>query len=211
MKIISDFKDYYDFLQNYYGVDNILLYQRKNKILKVSIQKLERVHFIEQYQIDKNHNKLYGLSKKTEYTIIKRINYLFFCGKIYKLDYIKQIDSKNNVKTIFEVDSTIHYSGLNEFYNYCIENNLVCANLYDIELGHDLFNREIFYKIELNPKLVKLNFSEYLQAEQVYQMIEQYLGNLKTNEVIIEVDNKTKITQAGFDLKTSFRKRGTKK
>ncbi len=70
-------------------------------------------------------------------------------------------------------------------------------------------NKQLYLeKFEINPNLTNYQFYKVQDAYTAFQALQSYIsGVLGTKENdIIEVDNKSKIVKAGFDLKTSFRK-----
>lgn len=67
-------------------------------------------------------------------------------------------------------------------------------------------------KVVLNPRLESLGMAKVLPPQQAYMNIYRYLCNQKNPErPIPEMSNDIKVEQAGFDLKTSFRKEKSKK
>lgn len=220
MRIISNFKDYYDYVQNIYGIDHSITFNRINKkvLFKTKLPKYFYNTFEEDYTINKKNNqKIYffdGINKQDIVHIKETIRYLILCDKIYRIKNIIETDYKNKQTKYVQFQDSEDYVvtkyNLDDhklLYQFAKEQKCVCAVLYGFEIMETTNGCDEFFKIELNPNLGSLNLIQLMSPEEVYQKIEQYLINQKTNEEIISVDNNTKIIQAGFDLKTSFRKR----
>ena len=216
MKKNSTFKDYYDYMQGIYGIDNKIIYKRDSSKLLVdlynkkivenkyssSIQgKLER-----KYLIDKDGKSASFFTNKNDIITVKEEKkILFFCGQMYSILKLVFTDSKNNSKEKLEINKEY-----NSKYSFVIEhlktNGIVSALIYGYKIDEGNKHFRTYELMEYNPNLGALNFILMMSPELAYQEIEQYLSDFKSNEKICEVDNKNKILQAGFDLKTSFRK-----
>ena len=201
MKIISNFKDYYDYIINKYGVDDkIVFYINNKKILIPSKKTQNNFFFNESYLINDEGKRAYFENDVTSEILIKRL-FLYFCGEYYLIELVKKIDKKKNSTNSTNISKEFKKFG---FEDYFIENNIPTALIYDSYMDENL---NFGYKVELNPKLINLNFQSLFEPEQVYQNIEQYLGKIKVKDSHFYIDNENKIKQAGFDVKTSFRKR----
>lgn len=64
--------------------------------------------------------------------------------------------------------------------------------------------------IETAPRLETLGFAKFLHVHDAYHLLTQWLCNRGREPYIPEMPNDIKIQQAGFDLKTSFRKSPSK-
>lgn len=214
MKILSDFKDFYDYLQNYYGVDNNIVFNRKRQYLLVNSKQeliednlppsFEIIQYAYKTFIDKNN-----IEYKYNYSgvlkeVTKKKRVLFFCGKLYEISHL--IDGKNE-KTIIE--ESFDFRKYDKIIKQLEEKQIVSAVIYAKKINFETGNS--FDLIQINPILSNLGFQLFLSAQDTYQNIEMYLRNFKNTEKTIVIDNKNKILQAGFDLKTSFRKSKSKK
>ena len=198
MKIISNFKDYYDYIINKYGVDDKIVFYRNNKKILIPSKKTQNNFFFnESYLINDEGKRAYFENDVTSEILIKRL-FLYFCGEYYLIELVKKIDKKKNSTNSTNISKEFKKFG---FEDYFIENNIATSLIYMDE------NLNFGYKVELNPKLINLNFQSLFEPEQVYQNIEQYLGKIKVKDSHFYIDNENKIKQAGFDVKTSFRKR----
>lgn len=203
-------------MQGIYGIDNKIIYKRDSSKLLVdlynkkivenkyssSIQgKLER-----KYLIDKDGKSASFFTNKNDIITVKEEKkILFFCGQMYSILKLVFTDSKNNSKEKLEINKEY-----NSKYSFVIEhlktNGIVSALIYGYKIDEGNKHFRTYELMEYNPNLGALNFILMMSPELAYQEIEQYLSDFKSNEKICEVDNKNKILQAGFDLKTSFRK-----
>ena len=208
MKILSDFKDFYDYLQDYYGIDNQLVFHRKRQSLLLNskqeliedkISSFEIVQYAYKTFIDKkNFEHQYDYSGTLK-EVTKKKRVLFFCGKIYEISSF--IDGKNEKIVIEE---SFNLSKYDKILKQLEEKQIVSAVIYAKKINFE--TRDSFDLIQINPILSNLGFNLFLSEQDTYQNIEMYLRKLKNTEKTISIDNKNKIIQAGFDLKTSFRK-----
>jgi len=199
MKIISKYKDYYDYLQGVYGVDEKLILDRR-----------------------KGYHKPIGYAKEVLFICGKVIEFYVRDNKVYiGRDEISSIASDplkkrwlslkdKEMKTLFINDSNNFYSWSRIVYTELSEDK------YNIYPGARRFYKEcpIFlynhfadcYDCEF-PKLEVLKIPSVLSAHDIWNMLSQWLGERVTEkEPIVPVgDDKVRILSAGFDLKTSFR------
>lgn len=208
MKIISKYKDYYDYCQNLYGFDDLITFNRINEVEQIPVKKgYYYVYFLFYKTIYLNDdNKEVDFLQKSTKEIHCSKSYLFLNDQVYLItrsnnEFGKEI---SKIEPYYSREFNYNFGYL---FDYMKQNKIPSLLLFkqNYTLGKNQ-ERILNDVIELNPKLASLKFFNYLSAEKVYQEIEQFFINLKTNETIIEVDNKNKIIQAGFDLKTSFRK-----
>lgn len=199
MRIISEFKDYYDCIQRH-GQDDDIVYIRKAKSfdIKLDIPKLRR-HPGAKYLIG-------------------------FCGKIYPC--FKCGVSFDNYKYIYDVESLITYAKnenriFSPFSNY--EEKAYRNYFAEIEQKKEVFkwvfetyNIPIFIyyehpwdndrKLTINPPLNKFEFFRIKDPYLAFQEIYSFMSNLaKPEKPIPEMCNRTKIASRGF-TKYSFRK-----
>lgn len=232
MKILSNFKDYYDIgLQH--GVDEDILYKR----------------FEEKYEYSKLHlnfNKIFSISFTT-YTW--KFYIIGFCGDIYFNVDIVVKDIKPVFGTIINTQKfelhTKTFSEINTFINEKCnfkfkQNHILESNWFrkhrtktieelTIELK-DIFHKynipvflisqekddEITYNnyitLTLNPQLRNYNFQKAVDPYQAFQQISQYVGGVlnQPSNPLTSIEDKYRIQAHGFD-KYSFRKLPSKK
>lgn len=231
MKIISKFKDYYDYLSHIYGQDEKIIYNRNPlvdpvnigcSLLYNNIQVITDIDhqsqhiFMVTYTSDKNY---YIDGTRVRFPDTK---WLCICGKIYLLisdntgkfhvlndndpfyQYILQKkDNPWDRKTI----SIEHVLGYN-----CSAALDVCKQLHTpVFLFQAKWNSNTFNVESKIPVLSELNIPSIISPEQIYQEISYFICNTINPSPdmmgpIFSTD-KEKILQHGFDLKQSFRHR----
>lgn len=138
MKIISKFKDYYDYMLDKYGIDNTIVFNR-TKIKKTCSSKPSKLHCI------------YSMKPACEYKI------LVICGKIYvlrvKIIYDKNKDRLNlvvkpsdfSLLTRKDLDDDKIYGEVSQMLQYIIKES---------EIKNKEKKKDLFYY-----KLMNGNFS----------------------------------------------------
>jgi hypothetical protein len=233
MRIISDFKDYYDSVR-VYGFDPALIYKRSIESFSVSDLDLQLDSKIAQYvkNIPKNYNFKPVL--------------LCFCGKAYVYwRYARGFGEDKNLNleygtfmTAPKVDEFIlnrfgkgeykKYCGIDNDYQYDYFNKDAVDEFADkhecIEIGDKLFHtmqtpvfllapfrpefNVLHWAVLKNPMLKDLDFQKKFDAFLAYQEISMYFGGVlaRKDEIPIRVGGDEVIAQQkGFDDK-SFKK-----
>lgn len=195
MKILDSKKDYYDFLQGIYGVDEKLILDRTKSFKNKSTHKdYDLIRFyicgyivegmymnndwrygieLEKYHTDKTYN-----ADKNKYHIIPNNHYR----------------SINILKTPFKItdDSKNH----NLKFDCPILNVLTSNGWHHDDTGY----------LNEYPILKDYNVNKVFTAEQIWLMLSEFLGREKNNINFNNQSDKEKIIGFGFDIKTSFRK-----
>lgn len=218
MLIISSFKDYYDPVAAQY-LDKSIVYKREEKddnILPTVFIALYREFSIPHVK----NNKL---------STYENIFAIGFCGKLHLGVRFVQTDTKRSYseeQTVYGsniIDNIIRLGDNSKNYKFkqklskC-KDFIQRTHLKDVNDVHIKLNTPVFYvrisyglgdqKFKANPCLKDYNFQSHIDPFTAFQEIQSYIsGVLGTNENnTVEISNKDKILQAGFDLKTSFRK-----
>lgn len=202
MVIISSFTDFYDFYSNIYGADNKIVFNRKQK-LKPFFLSNKRLFF----PFDYRH---------------VHFNFLIVCGRCYIIKR-EECDSKPKDKVIsFQESQTIFSPFLRGIYSDAVfeteSQELIGVSK---KLGTPIFKvtgcswnkYEHLYCYHIDsqiPSLQELGFSKFQSPEEVYQNVSYFLSNVLNpspdlSPPVSITDNKVKILEHGFDLKTSFR------
>jgi hypothetical protein len=235
MLIISKFKDFYDGIVGTYGIDKTIVYERNIvEFEKKEIPKeLHELTYIQKYQ-KLDWFKLKDDSIYTDYSFF----YIGFCGKMYMGWVFK--DKKGDIHISYDLDKVKKNFKLSNKskYRFFNENSLSdfdkgvnnVLNFDPIEI-HRKYNTPIFvyddnrYMIDgsiylkrknpkfiVNPLLSDYKFVKALDIVTVFQEIQMFIsGVLGVGERnIIEIDDKYKIPQHGFD-NWSFKRRPHKK
>lgn len=218
MKIKSKIKDYYDYVQHIYGGgDEKVIY---NRMPLVPLNE-----YGHRYNIEINCDvprSVYQKSFRSGWMPSSENNvaWLIVCGKIYiviRYGYFGQY------KIINQVDLDLIIKSYSTYYRYNNKSKLVLEDFLGIEvpekfykaIGHPVAIFNVTNSgINLNPIIPNLGdcgFAKYMDPELLYQEISYFITNkLSANPdtvVPVQIEDKYKITQAGFDLKQSFRHR----
>lgn len=213
MKIISNYRDYYDHQAHVYGGgDPKIVYVRNHKHITVpeldfwdwkckSVDILQDVYMLHYDSRNDYNPELRGIV----------IGDIFFAQIRYdmKSDYVllQEKDIKHGVRSEWFWRNKQHK--LDMFINH-VDSSLIdfCKH---INIPVFMFNvtREKLI-VDVNcPNLGKLGIASYISAEQMYQHLSYFIGNkMKDNPDTIppvNVDDKFKIMGHGFDIKRSFR------
>ena len=216
MKIISKFKDFYDYKVAKYGIDEKLIYIRKTycEYFQVLIGNIKNINI--DYRISEdNFNK--NLKDDTKAIDERNIHKILFIGeKLVHLFFTENKDGKKfNIYSRFREDWEYLLSyNRKKLINLNIDKDDIILNepLILIELiGKSKNNRYLYtYKFTYNPYLSKLGI--YIDEDFIWQSLVEFLSNKRSEkEITPEVSNENKILSKGFDLKTSFRPNMKKK
>lgn len=216
MKIISKFKDYYDYVADMYGGgDPKCTYERKGIRLEDGV-------FLPNSN-DYNDKVIFHKSNSFENV---KLRWLCVCGKQYLLvgtflDFGNIISEKQHPELWSDL-----FCNKNLFRNYEVERCIgyssehivqiskqICQPVFVIDgVLYDRKRRQYSYSIAKNTPILKdTGIASILPAEQCYQEIAYFISNVlpERSDITppVEVDDRNKIIQAGFDLRTSFRHR----
>lgn len=221
MLLLSNFKDYYDYMIGITGVDEKIVYNRgniKNNIID------KRYDGFPKCPHTKKHHDYYILS-------ICGKKYTLICDKKENSD-IKYISgcflkwSDLRLITMKDLEDTAIYSDVSDKWYYWFSNDI---NYKKIEKTYEgLHNKSDSDLIKISKEintpvfLITSTINIYdktpilsqiggipgmLPADKLFHDICYFISNtLNNDKEIIEISNKNKILKAGFDLKTSFRK-----
>ncbi len=211
MRIISDFKDYYDCVQRQV-FDKETIYFRKT----IEIGKKRRI-------------KYYTLSFDIDY------GYVGFCGKIYMFCQVnlqgqppKYFYSVEKVHEYMEKnldkENLERYNGINtRYWKYSVprhkvfktfiedKSNLEGNRLRELFIKHNcpiFINDNSGRHLVINPNLSDYNFQTVFDAYRAFQEVFMYVGGVLSghNKPIPTVSDVDMIEAKGFDKRYSFRK-----
>lgn len=226
MRIISDFKDYYDSLAEYEKGDyKTRMYIRNEKELKVIAGELGSLAY-------RNYTKHVTNGDRH---VFLRLQYIIFCGKVYPF-----IEARADANSWNTFTTSMYYtidSLLNEFpgikkdikRKYFFESSLSelmenpLPDLTELCVKHNtpviLYDPSNNYKstaainnnlveITINPNLSKLEFYKHLSHFEAYQALDNFVNNVLVSDKMPEYPRTDveKLESHGFDKKTSFRK-----
>jgi len=224
MKIISSFKDCYDWVPTMYGGGDPGLVYVRNSIPGgehgfIRVEYNSYISLFSRYELE-------GYCFKT----------LFFCGKLLPLittnirdniDYklfvrnysqFKEVEQKVQNNTTFWRDHLrlylrnqldIPYKDLKVDSHAVSIAKQIQQPVFVIQSIHS-FNKKYMVVIQDKiPNLSEIGFASYLSPQLIYQEIEHFMGNVIKESPDscppVQVSDKQRIIQKGFDLKRSFR------
>jgi hypothetical protein len=214
MLIKSSFSDYYDGVAAM-GIDRSICYLRYPKEVTTDRFQLDRFpryfpdDLDDNYRCSESDIERWNLKKPCEFYIVG------FCGT-----YIVGLTDLNRSTVYYGEEilklnwrSSFHYRGDLQQVEYLVNrfHGERDDSLFQ-ELAAPIFIVKLDYnssQSQINPCLNKLQFYRYQDAYSAFQSIAGYISGVlgTTLRPLIEISNDSKITKAGFDLKTSFRKR----
>lgn len=240
MLIISKYKDYYDGVVGTTGVDKTIVYNRDSLELKENEYPDNFKRKIYGSYFNNNVTPFVNLCHFSLKKDVKYIAYshfiVGFCGKLYvgwKMyflenpkdrfstllyhiiydfnelkKYVKETSYNSNIYD--EYISIVNYNAFDLFIKYKTP-----VFIYDNDYKrttHAKYTRQNDGMFILNPCLKEYEFYKVFDTYQAFQEIQMFLGGVlgAGEKEIIEVDDKYKIAQHGFD-KWSFRKEPNKK
>lgn len=231
MLIVSKNRDYYDGVVGTVGVDKSIVYNREyceyKKDDKMFPDFIKTVRGY--YSSDNNRNPLRNFSY---YTVDNKkdkkyedMSYFIvgFCGKLYvgwKLSYLvyDKYSRETKIEISYDADYVESIVRKTHFGNFTFKDSRDYILNYDAIDVFRKYNTPIFvyessYKWDelfiVNPILNDYQFYKVFDTFQAFQEIQMFVGGVLGNceKNIINIDDKYKIAQHGFD-KWSFRKFG---
>ncbi len=252
MKIISPFKDYYDYMAYIYGIDDKHVYFRP-KTFTLPDSVVSTNPDFPQYQqipISYSHmksdvhmgilvwescNRFYDLydpliisfcgypipvifdKQKEKYSVATADVWAEIHSNIYK-----DPDTLKRCQNLLKLYQNTRFNKQNMIPQFKTRSNsliklsrllkqpvFIAPSFKEYPKGiHSESTIVTFASLEI-PMLSKYGFTSVLSPEQAYQELDYFIGNLMNEspdlDPPVEVSDKDKIVQHGFDLKTSFR------
>lgn len=211
MKIISKFKDYYDYIVYQYGIDNNIVLDRRN----YSDNSLFDSFIFNKYVCD-----------WTYYFIIE----IGFVQYIFKQNYDYDIPNKNRFSFVKKIESGVNIFSV-QCKRWCKEK---MHRIYEKNcINSDMFNKPEAINFYVLPhsnirdikNIEKTSFDDFVNyarlweagiylakmaafipAQEAYDNIYNYLISLKEPKIEDNMSDVDKLISKGFDKKTSFRK-----
>ena len=213
MKIVSPFKDYYDYLAGIYGVDERIVYLR-NSVKTNYVMSKER--FIFDFSFADKFAK--------QYLVVNGRRYLFI--DISKCHFDKPHWVMFNYEQAIQESKASFSYGRWSGQAHTYTQGYTCEELIDIsrKVGSPIFSvigsdwiRHKGYQLHIEgnaPRLIEYGFAKIIPAEQLYQELEYFLSNVLNESPDIKppvtISNEDMIESKGFDKKISFRHRKNK-
>lgn len=195
MKIISKYKDYYDYLIGIYGEDNKLILDRRNN---------EPYYLYNNDKID-----LYIADYKIEGLVVEG-KYLY--GEQLRPYIIDDINKNRIISYLLSTHYKRDYNKSHSIKYKDIVRWCYLEPIKDLELTNTKYNTPILIRSSMNklskyPKLSDLNLGSFISPETIYNWLSNWLSNqinIKESKVQ-ELPDSLKIVNKGFDIKKSFR------
>lgn len=232
MKIISKFKDFYDYKVAEYGLDETLIFDRRDAVLVDENALKTKGIFQNPTEEDAIHYVLYVGNQLvhifgTDNQVYTHFDFENPSDLGYHYDYfygedkiIKLKNGKNiSIESFFYPDSLGQNFSLKEMMEKDRKENIFGFKFSVTPAGERLYWEDFSEKplillrktgrgetvlLDANPPLLQMGL--YIDPDFVWQNIVQFLSDLKTQaEKSPEVPNEDKIINKGFDKKTSFR------
>lgn len=211
MRILDKTKEFYDYIVSQYGIDNQVILDRRNKE--------------EHYFPDDIHNWVFNYLRNTSLHFVLEIGYIQY---LFQVDYVEgKIQNVNIVKIFESACQIIDYQRefwsahkIKTTYKFKARQDLFSCitNFYNVEpLHRAIKHKEITIdtlrfdqlsnmSVRKNKVYVNLNpFAKFLDPEEVYQQIYNYLISKKDIKIEDTRSDVQKLESKGFDKKTSFR------
>lgn len=226
MRIISDFKDYYDSVQSL-GQDRSLIYYRKTKEDSVfpgifpwtgGNRYFQLSSFIYDCFIIGFCGKIYPLLKiESNWRYKPKISYnVTICCNLEDVDCLvknhyreKQIEGYFAKKNLYRKNWSLccNRQIFKTFFDKCEEKKESYKEYFSEHPVFVVKDRDRHRYIEYNACLKDFNFVRQVDVFTAYQQIQMHISNIAVpQKPIPEISNNDMIEAKGFDLKFSFRK-----
>ncbi len=220
MKIITNIKDYYDYVSGIYGIDPLVTLDRRN------------AYFLKDDE-ESPFSSIVTSDTPTKEELLNRYRFRFYKGgpnfsyivvgigfMDYQFEYLRYKDEEG--KIVFEVNDIIKFKrnvlvhtnpiafrkGRNGYYRDH-QGNIGCYTSPWAERARFGFTGEQNKLVDDGnapiPILAGTIIPAYIPAEEMWQNIYDHLSALKEKPIVDNRPDPLKIKSAGFDTKTSFR------
>lgn len=206
MRIFSNYKDYYDVIEQ--GSDGNIIFKRNVHEFDI----LNDLKVLKDYMIINNvitpilkTNGKLGYGREFHKFLI-----IGFCGQVFPLVKVDNnyLYGKNEINDfIKKYDSLPIYPSLN-FFKYGLDEVVNEIKKKDYFVNHNCSHFLIDENILItNPNLSNFKFQKIKDPFTAFNEIESFISERLIGRMESpELDDKGKIVSKGFDLKTSFRK-----
>ena len=194
MKIISKYKDYYDFLVGLYGEDDKLILDRRNGHVINRPSEVFHLHI--------GGKKIEGVF----------LNGIYYYGEDLELIAGPRDDRPYHDRREDFKDCIRYYSTERTKYNQTVEYD-ICKYIKDSP-KNSLLKCPIIYsgglkfekKDVLFPKLENFKLAKILPPKDIWILLSSFIASSIVEPVVPIGSDKVRIESHGFDIKTSFRK-----
>lgn len=204
MKVITKYKDYYDYLVGEYGIDPIMVYDRRPEKLKKWEMEYSNLNgwtypTLHKFSICGNYFALYSYKNNFYHTI----------SELVKLSKILEKDGEDQLWNRWGFNNKPIKGAKNHFEKHNGKSNL---NYYFREpiLVNDTYGELKFKNGSYSVPLLKTYpyFPSNYPAKQIWQEVYAFISYLKDHpEIPNKLTDLEKLNSYGFDEKKSFRHR----
>jgi len=204
MKIISKYKDYYDYLKGVYGEDPKLILDRRTNINPTSYPGHDGLHVLvicgKILEYICLNNKFYFGDEIAQLNVGELKSSWYF--KVKNTPPTYTVNTGVNSRNVWNFDQ-IYYPKLSEDVHNIYPEVKKLSEKCPIFLLHH-FSKTIWMEY---PKLDDLGVAKMIPAHDIWNDLSNYLSQkVSKQEPQVPVgDDKTRLISAGFDPKTSFR------
>lgn len=213
MRIISNFKDYYD---------GFMVHDRKDPFVRVWVRNFTKDIEVSKYKLEAFDEKLFWFDFKHDRVFGK---YLIVAGKVYPL-VIKTVWNPYGVsgeEIYYNAEDLINSykdmtpwgaENVRKFFKEYPDMTDLCLELKTpliLITEEDLFwdrSSSTFRKVSINPNLKELQFNKVMGSAQLYQTLDYFVSNIMVDDKSphgVQTDIE-KVEAHGFDKVKSFRK-----
>lgn len=199
MKIISKYKDYYDYLTGIYGIDELAVYDRTKhqlNMLEPDFNSLDPIR----YDI--------AICNQIYVVYLYKNNFYHTVDELIELDKLLIQNNKNTITWIKKsvINNIVHKHYENRFKSENKKTNINKKLRQPILISiYSRYNMEKHIDWS-NCILQDFKFAKYIKPEDIFKQISEFLLWLNDNpEIPNNQTNTEKILAHGFDLKSSFR------
>ena len=228
MKIIDNKKDYYDYLASIYGIDDLVVYDRRGSVTLNPDRVLShgmdyyfshRILFLDKPLSEKKYWSLKSISKQREAKAVKhKFNKTFKEGDVYHFvlevgytHYRFEVERWKDEKTpnLAHVETTLldTLKDVRQRYSEVPMCIIPCQAQYfrwSHEERWEEIKNSLTHRIE-NPILADTFIPKMIPPTDIWQALYEYLSSLRDKPFTDSRSDVQKLESAGFDKKTSFR------
>ncbi len=227
-------KDYYDGVAQTTGIDKTIVYDRQ--LVEFDRKEMPNFFTHHTWEFMKNKTNIHynNLSRFSLTNNIKYEKYshfiVGFCGKLYVgwklyLEISENYSKKLITEITYDVNLIKSITKESKFYGNIEDHIKYISTVDNIDIFRKYKTPIFVYdsdcdrtsighlsgsieKFLLNPTLKDYEFYKIFDAFQAFQEIQMFLGGVlgSGEKEMVQIEDKYKIVQHGFDLKTSFRK-----
>jgi hypothetical protein len=215
MKILSRFKDYYDYLAHQYGIDENVIFKRDSAhFTSDNVLNTIAIDFVLDYVAIPFTRNFWSPAKPyhTDILVVNGKGYIIYGKNGFRFDHDK-------TSKVYFAGQDIDLDKQLKASKGCFiigSRNYVAFDIPNIDTLTKLVGSPVFvitHYIDTTvsiakkaPNLGELGFAKYKDAYTMYQETACYIGKVFGSvEPPIQISDKDRIVAHGFDLKTSFR------